>query len=147
MKKLNKKTGFTLIELLVVISIISLLSSVALTGLSNARAKARDSKKVQTMIQLKTAAELYRTQNNAYPLNLTQLVSFMGNTDPNNYSSYTYWDPAFVSSNLLGNYTCGGQPLSYLLFVQNGTMESSVKLPVITHITSGPLPGYYCITY
>lgn len=146
MKKLNKKSGFTLIELLVVISIISLLSSVALTGLSSARAKARDSKKVQTMIQLRTAAELYRTQNNNYPLNITQLVSLMGNTDPSTYSSYIYWDPAFVSLNLNG-YTCGGQPLSYLLYVQNGTMESSVKLPVITHITSGPLPGYYCITY
>lgn len=146
MNPITKKTGFTLIELLVVISIISLLSSIALTGLSSARAKARDSKKVQTMIQLRTAAELYRTSSptGSYPTTITELKSFMGN--PNlDTSIYNYFDPVFVSQNLAG-YTCGTSPISYLLYVANGTMESTVKLPVIM-LGNSPLNGFYCITY
>ena len=62
--------GFTLIELLVVISIISLLSSVVLTGLSTARMKARDSKRIQEIVQISRALELYRSniRDDAYPV-------------------------------------------------------------------------------
>jgi general secretion pathway protein G len=66
--QLFKQKGFTLIELLVVISIVSLLSSVVATGLTSARAKARDSKRIQELIQMRNALELYRTDNNDYPL-------------------------------------------------------------------------------
>jgi len=68
MKILNKK-GFTLIELLVVISIMALLSSIVMSGLSSARSKGRDSKRIQDMVQIRTALELYRTNsgNGTYP--------------------------------------------------------------------------------
>lgn len=59
--------GFTLIELLIVISIIGVLSSVVLVSLSSARAKARDAKRMQDMIQLRTAIALYQNNNNALP--------------------------------------------------------------------------------
>ena len=66
--KLKPISGFTLIELLVVIAIISLLSSIVLASLSQARAKARDSKRVQDLIQLRNALELYALDNNGlYP--------------------------------------------------------------------------------
>ncbi|MEK7621655.1 MAG: prepilin-type N-terminal cleavage/methylation domain-containing protein [Patescibacteria group bacterium] len=59
--------GFTLIELLVVISIISLLSSIVFASLNQARVKARDSKRVQDLIQLRNALELYRADYGRYP--------------------------------------------------------------------------------
>lgn len=55
-KKINQ--GFTLIELLVVVSIISLLSSVILAGVKEARKKAQDSKVVTQLLQMKNTAEL-----------------------------------------------------------------------------------------
>jgi len=55
--------GFTLIELLVVISIISLLSSVVLVSLDEARAKARDTLRITQLNEIANALELYRAND------------------------------------------------------------------------------------
>lgn len=60
--------GFTLIELLVVIAIIGILSSVVLASLNSARGKARDAKRKQDMVQVRTALEGYFADNGSYPL-------------------------------------------------------------------------------
>lgn len=63
------KKGFTLIELLVVVAIIGMLSSVVLAALGDARASARDSRRIQDLKQIQTALELYRQENdNTYPV-------------------------------------------------------------------------------
>ena len=64
---IKKHRGFTLIELLVVIAIISLLSSVILASINNLRAKARDSKRIQTVKEIQKALELYYEKNGQYP--------------------------------------------------------------------------------
>ena len=61
------KKGFTLIELLVVISVISLLSSIVFASLNNARAKARNAKRIQDINQLVNAFNLGYT--NGFPIN------------------------------------------------------------------------------
>lgn len=67
--------GFTLIELLVVISIIGVLSTVAMTSLNAARAKARDAKRLQEIEQIKSALDLYYANNGYYPLyNVSTIV-------------------------------------------------------------------------
>ncbi len=59
--------GFTLIELLVVISIISLLSSIVLTSVNSARAKARDARRIADFKNFSLALELYFDKYNRYP--------------------------------------------------------------------------------
>ena len=61
----NKK-GFTLIELMVVVSIIALLTSVVLSALNLARAKARDTKRVADLKELQKALELYYDSFSGY---------------------------------------------------------------------------------
>lgn len=60
MKKQNLKIrrGFTLIELLVVIAIIGLLSTMAVISLNDARAKARDARRISDVKQLATILEM-----------------------------------------------------------------------------------------
>jgi len=60
----NKRKGFTLIELLVVISIISLLSTIVLSSLNDARRKARNSQVQEEVRQWLNAFELYKADNN-----------------------------------------------------------------------------------
>ncbi|MEX0931424.1 MAG: prepilin-type N-terminal cleavage/methylation domain-containing protein [Candidatus Paceibacterota bacterium] len=63
----NTSKGFTLIELLVVISIIGVLSSVVLSSLNTARAKARDSVRLSDLAQMQRALEIYRNNHDQYP--------------------------------------------------------------------------------
>ncbi|PIR97621.1 MAG: hypothetical protein COT91_00515 [Candidatus Doudnabacteria bacterium CG10_big_fil_rev_8_21_14_0_10_41_10] len=65
----KKKTivGFTLIELLVVIAIIGLLASIITTSLSNARVKARDTKRVSDINQIRLGMDVYFSFADAYP--------------------------------------------------------------------------------
>ncbi len=62
-----KQKGFTLIELMVVISIISLLSSIVLVSLNNAKAKARDAVRMSDISQINKAIQLYIVDNGHAP--------------------------------------------------------------------------------
>jgi type II secretion system protein G len=66
-KLLHKKTGFTLIELLVTISIIAVLLTVGSAAYTRANSKARDGKRQSDLEQIRSALELYRTDNGSYP--------------------------------------------------------------------------------
>lgn len=61
------RRAFTLVELLVVIAIIGLLSTVAVVATTNARSKARDTKRIADMKQIKLAIDLYYDTNGVYP--------------------------------------------------------------------------------
>lgn len=89
LKKYGRE-GFTLIELLVVISIISLLSSIILASLSEARDKAKISAFMSNLKQFELAMALYMDDNNGLPPN------YDGNGNclqdfPEGYCEGYYW--------------------------------------------------------
>lgn len=69
MKRHGSQKGFTLIELLVVISIIGLLSSVAMTGIVSARKKANNSKKMADFKSVSNALQVFHANYNRMPYN------------------------------------------------------------------------------
>jgi len=82
--------GFTLIELLLVISIISLLSSIVLSGINKARANARDARRLADIIEVEKALALYFDKYGKYPVNKNSpggsvYATWLGTT-PNCYS-------------------------------------------------------------
>jgi prepilin-type N-terminal cleavage/methylation domain-containing protein len=77
MKNQSKK-GFTLVELLVVISIIGLLSTIAVVSLGSARGKSRDAKRIADMKQVSTALEQYYADQGNYPASATSGAAASG---------------------------------------------------------------------
>jgi len=99
--RLMSRRAFTLIELLVVISIIGLLSTIAIVATGSAQKNSRNAKRKADLIQISKALELYYSYNNAYP---STGSTFLGNcsayqgrpdTDPNS------WIPGLVSGGFM----------------------------------------------
>jgi prepilin-type N-terminal cleavage/methylation domain-containing protein len=78
----NRRSGFTLVELLVVIAIIGILATLLILQLNTARGKARDTKRIGDINQLRTAIELYYDANNAYPADISDanIGKYMGSS-------------------------------------------------------------------
>ncbi len=92
------KRGFTLTELMVVISIIGVLSSVGMAGLSVARSKGRDAERIAHLQQLKGTLELYYSNTGHYPITGDWVADcwYGGNWihDSGNYN----WSTGYISA-------------------------------------------------
>ena len=84
----SNKPAFTLIELLVVIAIIGLLTTIAVISLNNARAKARDAKRVADVKQTQTALELFFNDKGRYPTTGEFTLGSLFSTSTNGTTTY-----------------------------------------------------------
>jgi len=105
---MNTKRAFTLIELIMVVAIISLLASIVLSSLSTARQRGSDTAKIQAVHELRSALQLYFTDNGSYPggdqESLAGLLSagpkkYIGSIDPRIKYTGTYIDGNTCPSN------------------------------------------------
>jgi general secretion pathway protein G len=62
-----KKDGFTLVELLVAVGVLALLVGISLVAFRGSQAAARDAQRRTELEEIRTALEVYRTDNGSYP--------------------------------------------------------------------------------
>lgn len=67
MKKTYYHLGFTLMELLITVSIIAILISIGIASYSTINKQSRDTKRKSDIEQIRSALEMYRADNSAYP--------------------------------------------------------------------------------
>lgn len=70
--------GFTLVELLVTATIISLLAAVSIASYSAISKNSRDAKRKADLEQVRTALEIFRSQNNYYPSATGDMSNLLG---------------------------------------------------------------------
>ncbi len=70
-----KRYGFTLIELLVVIAIIAILAAIAFPVIGRAKDSAYKSSDLNNMNSLRSALQIYRADQGAYPAALLGYVT------------------------------------------------------------------------
>ncbi len=98
----NTKKGFTLIELLVVVSIIGIMSSIVLSVLNDARAKAEDASRTRTIEEYKKAINLVYDKTGEYPdTGNTTMVYCVGDADSNNLCGTTVISTGFNLQSIL----------------------------------------------
>ncbi len=93
--KQRKNGGFTLFELLVTISIIAVLTAVAVVSYGGLNKKTRDSRRTADLEKIRVALEAARQIGNTYPTSLGSLVTggFLDRAakDPKTKGDYPYY--------------------------------------------------------
>lgn len=64
---MTRRSGFTLIEILVAATIIAVLSVVGVVSYTSINKRSRDAKRKSDIEQVRSALEMYRVDNGAYP--------------------------------------------------------------------------------
>lgn len=66
--KQKDSKGFTIVELLIVIVVIGILAAITIVAFNGVQTKARDSERAAEVKSLQTALEMYKAENDVYPL-------------------------------------------------------------------------------
>ncbi|MBI4122709.1 MAG: type II secretion system protein [Parcubacteria group bacterium] len=116
----SKLRGFTLIELLVVISIIGILSTLAVVSLNDARTKARDAKRISDVKQIQTALELYLADRNGYAVGNALVLGGAGAGSLSQNSGFSDTSGGTVyMGNVPANPTPGGANYTYTSYTNS----------------------------
>ena len=101
-----RSKGFTFIEMLVVVTIIGVLASIGVANFKVANQKARDGRRQGDLQQIRAALELYRTDQNVYPL--TAAFPAVGGSLIGGTTTYMSNRPGDPMSGYLYSYTSNG---------------------------------------
>lgn len=141
-KIMNKvRQGFTLFELLVSISIIGILMALVSFSYSAAQKKARDSRRMQDMKSIQSAAEQFYAQSNyQYPGTTAAWVVGTGQTILEVFPS----DPKSVGWTAYSASNIGTTGFCFCAAVENRVGNASDDDPCIFTNVGGTGP-YYCV--
>lgn len=122
-KNISRKiSAFTLIELMVVITIIAILSSISITGLTSIQQKSQDTSRLASMRDIQLALEAYKSVNNKYPEagNTTDII-------PDLHPDYISKLPADTSF----KYTVSTDRRSYCLAIKGTIFKVSSQAELV----------------
>lgn len=101
------RRAFTVVELLVVVGAIAVVASTVAVSVVGTRERARDTRRLEDVKQLRTALELYYTSNLRYPVTLEELVPGHIAVIPRDPSGNAYAYSALGSGSTCGSYHLG----------------------------------------
>ena len=134
------KKAFTLIELLVVVAIISMMASIILSSLNQARSKSRDARRVADVKQLQLALSLYYNDKGTYPSALSALSPDYISVVPNDPGPAT--GVSYVYAQSTDSYV-----LQAKLENQDAVLNNDVDATTLGVTCSDSSSGwYYCVT-
>ncbi len=134
----NQITGFTLIEILVVATIIGLLAAAGAVSYTQLSKQSRDAKRRADLEQIRSAVEMYRSNNGAYPLTASFDISSCAQPSLPGYLSKAPKDPKCTTNSY--NYSSDGTTYTVAAYLETGSGScGSLNCP------SAIYPCNYCL--
>jgi prepilin-type N-terminal cleavage/methylation domain-containing protein len=130
-RKLITEFGFTLVEMMVVVAIIALLTGIGFTSFQAVTKNGRNALRKSDLEQIRSALEIYKSDNNSYPVTSTPCMAAIPSVYLNKYPL----DPKPTTNKYC--YSSGANNLSYQICAQ---LENSAD-PTIAQCTPADCGG------
>jgi len=143
-------SAFTLLEIVIVVAIIGILAAVAVMALNSARIKARDSKRINDIVKIQAALELYDGDTGSYPAFLIPGKPLLRNNSGKQYLPIVPHNIMPADGNCPDGFeynytrTCDGAGyiLTYCLGASSGQIRSGINYAVPGNFSGDySLPG------
>jgi prepilin-type N-terminal cleavage/methylation domain-containing protein len=143
----KNKLAFTLIELLIVMAIIGILSTATVVSLNQAKAKARDARRLADVAQIKKALDIYYYSEGIYPNagptgTVCHQLPAVATCTSMTASPFTAWIPA------LTNFIDQPLPIDPINRVEDGIVYAYVYTRILSNTPPNPsYEDYYYLIY